>query len=125
MRLPDLPREGDGIAGIIRYLQTMEKDFISFVPSLVSGTIGMIGVRGFSSTGVSSQNFVQRVSLSNVTTGMWTFTNPESDVSYMLWIQGVYPASSIITRMDKTTTSLLLTCVTGLSGMACDVLLLR
>src|SRR5688572_20101111 len=103
----------------------MDRQLRADVPSLVSGTIGMMGVRRLSAYGVRSENFVKRISLSNVATSMWSFQNPEADLSYMLWFEGTYPASTIITKVETGLTYVIVNCATGMSGLGLNILLLR
>lgn len=125
LNLPSIPNPEEGIQGIIKYLEGLEKTVLNYTASLVTGSIGMIGIRGLSSSGTSAQNFVERVSLDRVATGRWVFDNPEPDTSYMLFFSGSVPASTIITGVERGTTYAIVTCTTGITGLYADILLLR
>lgn len=113
------------IPDIIKYLEEFSDAVSTYTSSVVLGTIGILGVVGLSSSGNSARNFAQRIATSEVTTGIWTFSSPEADVSYLLIMSGRTPASTIITQVDRGLTYVLFTVQTGLSGAYIDCILLR
>lgn len=125
LSLPPAPRPESGIEGILKYLEELERTLVSYTSSLVNGSIGMIGVRGLSSSGQSAQNFVARIPAGDTNTATWLLGNTETNTSYMLFYSSNYPASMIIQSVSANTTAVTLTITTGLSGMYLDILLLR
>ena len=84
--LPDPPQVFDNLEEIRRYLAQMQQAVNVYISSITASTVGLLNVRGLSSNGVSSENFVGSVSISGSATGaVVNLTNIEHDTSYMVW----------------------------------------
>lgn len=125
--LPELPRESDGIRGILRYLQNLEFSVNAFVSAIVTNSVALAGVRGISSSGNVPKNFVaQAIDFSNRTTGIWVFDAPEVDVSYLLFTSPNSTASFALVNITRYTTSVIFQIAnTGISGLKVDIMMLR
>ena len=125
--LPELPREVDGIRGIIKYLRNLDSSVNSFVSAIVTNSVALAGVRGISSSGNVPKNFVgQAIDFSSRTTGVWVFDAPERDVSYMLLFSPNSTASFALVNITRYSTGVIFQIAnTGISGLKLDCLLLR
>ena len=117
----------NSIEGIRRYLEELGRNLKTHYSTIVTNTVGMIGVRGLSGTGVAAQNFVKvGLAIGGQTTAAWLFSSAESDISYMLLYTPSASTGMVITQVSKQTTQALFSFnPTVPSGMLLDILLLR
>ena len=89
--LPDPPHVFDNLEEIRKYLVQMQQAVNVYISSITASSIGIIGVRGFSSYGVVSENFVGSVTIQGTATAaVVTLMNIEHDTSYMV-LTNVHP----------------------------------
>ena len=106
-RVPDLSYD---LKAVIAYLQDLDKALSTFQSAIVANAIGLNGVRGLSSTGVTAQNFVHTFNISNLTQMIWTFTSFEADASYLcLTMQSKQTWDSFVTETSRTTSNITFT----------------
>ena len=124
--LPRLPVERDGMPGILRYLEDLHRTLTVSLSSVVGQTIGLLGVRGLSSSGTGAQNFVKTLAIGNQTSVTWAFDNPEPDASYLLFSSPRVSTGVVMTGQTRGVTNVVLTFLPAVpSGLQLDLLLLR
>lgn len=123
---PTRPHEGSSFREILLYLQDLERSISRQQSSIVAFSVGFLGLRGLSSTGTTAQNFNNVLSISNVTSVTWTFTSFEADASYMIFAMPTVTASTMITSLSQTTSTVSFNFSAVVpSGINMNVLLLR
>lgn len=124
--LPVLPREDEGLRGIIHYLRQLDTALRVFNSQVVVNSVGMVGTRGLSATGTVAQNFRESLAIGGRGSATWTFTGFEADTSYMVLAMSSVPASTFLTGVTMTLSGVDFTFApTNASGIRYDVMLLR
>ena len=125
--LPEIPREQDGIRGVIQYLKDLEISINAFVSAIVTNSVALAGLRGVSTTGIVPKNFsIQSLAFGGRTTALWAFDAAESDPSFMLIISPNSTASFALVNIVRQTTGVIFQIAqTGIAGLSADILLLR
>lgn len=125
-RLPDPPAEAEGLPGVVRYLRGLDRALETYLTSVIVGTIGVVGLRGLSTSGTPAQNLVKSLAIGNQTSISWVFSNMELDASYMLLYSATTTTGVVLTSLVRTTTSADFTFNPAVpSGVRLDVVLLR
>lgn len=126
-QLPILPALGSDLAAIHRYLQDLEQTINVYMSRIVSNAVGLVGVRGLSSSGVVSQNFIQgSLAIGGHTSLTWGFSNIETDASYMVFYSPSVSTGMVMVGQTRMTTGVAFTFNPAVpSGMLLDILLLR
>ena len=105
--LPRVPDPSEGLDGIYRYLEDFDRAASHYLSAIVANTVGLVGVRGISSTGTVSQNFIGRLMISAVTQASFIFTGLEANVSYMVFSQPSVSSGVSITGITAETSRIL------------------
>lgn len=121
---PSPPDRTEGLEGIYRYIEDLESVFGFNHANIVLNSFGLIGVRGLSSMGTTSNNFVKSLDISSVCTITWTFSNLEADATYMLFVS-TFPTNLGMAATRNTTGVDFTFGPKTPSGMLLNVLLLR
>lgn len=104
-QLPPVPLVGTDVEGIRRYLQALDQAVFVYISEVLTGAVGLLGVRGISSSGIVAQNFVlPPVPIGNTSAFVIPLPHQESDPSYLLWIQSTAPASTVLKSYTRGTT---------------------
>jgi len=124
--LPDLPPPGADTRAIREYLALMHHAISVYVSAISASTVGIINVRGFSSTGIRAENFTKRLAIGGQTSIRWIFTNAEADMSYMLLYSPSATTGMVMTSWTPATTNVLFSFSPAVSsGMFLDLMLVR
>lgn len=125
--LPRIPDRAEGLEGVFQYLEDFDRAAANYLSTIVTNTVGMLGVRGLSSSGTIARNFVRHsLVVGGISQAAWVFTGPEADISYMILYSGNRTTGLVMTGQTKQTTQVLFTfSPLPPSGMLMDVLLLR
>ena len=95
--------------------------------AIVGNTVGMLGVRGLSSTGSVARNFVrQSLTIGNQTSINWIFSNIEIDSSFMVFCFPSVSTGVVMTSYTQATTQVNFVFNPAVpSGILMNILLLR
>ena len=105
-QLPRPPHETEGLAGIYQYLRQLDQALGVSLSAIVGNTIGMLGVKGLSSSGVVARNFVrQSLNIGGQTSINWVFTNIEVDASFMIFYSPSTSTGAVLTSYTQATTN--------------------
>lgn len=126
-RLQPPPRADEGLQGIYNYLRDLDQEVGTFFSSIVTDTIGMLGVKGLSSTGIPARNFVkQSLAIGGQTSASWIFTNMEMNASYLIFYSPSVSTGMNLIGQTRMTTAVSFNFQPAVpSGVLLDVLLLR
>ena len=124
-RLPRAPSKDEGLDALYEYIKDLEQSLYSIVSNVVVDTVGLLGVRGLSSTGLGAKNFTRfALPIGGGTTAQWIFSNIEQNASYL--VLTAPHASVLITTVARETTRILFTfSPTILTGTTLDLMILR
>lgn len=108
-----------------KYLKDLDFSLQQIIANVVTDTVGMLGVRGLSSTGTPARNFTRSaLAIGGGTTAQWVFSSIEANPSYLVFTAP--HASVLITTVTRETTRILLTfSPTVLSDTVLDLMILR
>ena len=125
--LPAPPHESEGLSGIYRYLHELHQALGVGMSAIVGNSVGMLGIKGLSSSGNIARNFVkQSLQIGNQTSIGWTFTNIEVDASYMLFYTPSSATGMVMTSYTQQTTQALFTFNPAVpSGLTLNIMLVR
>lgn len=126
-RLPGPPDDTADLKEVIRYLQQLDAVIAQGFHQVVGGTIGLLGIRGISSTSTAAHNLARgTLSVGNLTQVTWTFTNWELNTSYLILAQPSSVPSLFLSGITKNTTTVVFNLSQPApSGMLFDIALLR
>lgn len=125
--LPRVPVKEEGLDGIFRYLEDFDRAAANYLSSIVANSVGMLGVRGLSSSGTIARNFTkQSLQIGGLTEAAWVFTGLEADASFMIFASFSSTTGIVMTSTVQQTTQVLLRFNPAApSGALVNVLLLR
>lgn len=108
---PNLPRglsTNPNLEEVTQYVRDLSHALDIYVAQATSAPVGMIGVRGFSTTGITSQNFVKSLNIGTATQVRWTFDRIEPDASYLLFWSPTISTGLVVMGVSAATTNVLL-----------------
>lgn len=125
--LPKPPEITANLRDVLAYLKELDKALTTFQSNIVSNSVGVLGLRGLSSTGVVAQNFIQSFNISGLTTLTWTFTSFESNASYLVFaMQSKTDTTQWVSETTRNTSTVVFNFATQIaSGTLMGVLLVR
>lgn len=117
---------GTDVEGLRRYLEALDQAVYIYISGVLTGAVGLLGVRGISSSGIVAQNFVLGPYSVGTNPLQIRLPNTEPDPSYLLFIQTNMPATFQVATWAQATTYVNLT-FSGAppAGAQVHVLLLR
>lgn len=126
-QLPPIPLQGTDLEGIRRYLEQLDQAVFVYISEVLTGAVGLLGVRGISSSGTVAQNFLPGPLVPGVTTtSLLRLPRLEPDASYVLFLQPTAPASTVITSWTQMTSGVIFNfAAPPPPGSVVNVLLLR
>jgi hypothetical protein len=103
-QLPPLPQIGTDVEGIRKYLEALDQAVYVYISEVLVGAVGLLGVRGISSSGTAAQNFL--IGPRAITTNplLIRLLRTEADASYVLFIQLTDPVNTVLTGWTQATT---------------------
>lgn len=125
--LPEPPADPSSIHDILEYLRELPEMVGRNIQAIVANTVGIVGVRGLSSSGIMPRNFVkQSLLIGGQTSASWVFPAIESDASYLIFYSPTVTTGVVMVGQTRTTTAVNFRFNPPVSsGILLDVLLLR
>lgn len=115
------PDQAD-IKSIVAFIHQLDKS----LRAIVLNSVGLIGVRGLSTSGTPSNNFAFSLGIGRQTSVSWNFPQPEQDPSYMITYSISQTSGVVMTSMLRTASNVTFTFVQpGPTGAIMDILLVR
>lgn len=126
-QLPIPPDESLGLQGVFDYLRSIDRAVNVYISSIVGNSVGVIGTRGISGTGVPANNFNRILfPLGGTNSAVWTFMNFEPDATYGIWYTMSTTTGVNMLSIARSASNVVFTLAGNApSGLMMDVLMLR
>lgn len=125
--LPPVPHEKSSLDDIRRYLRELTDAISIYAASITINTIGILNMRGLSTTGTRAENFLMKsLSVGNSTSVTWGFSNIEPNISYAILFSPNKTTGMVMTGQTRNTTGVVFNFSPVVpSGTLLEIMLIR
>ena len=110
LSVPLLPQSNTNLQDIVRYIRDAIDALSIYTTSITGNTVGIMNARGFSSTGIRSENFVQGLlPIGGLTSAVWTLARFEPNATYLILYSPSRSTGMVLTDMSRIPTTVTFT----------------